>query len=681
MRISTLVLSLLIVAGSLIGQNLLTNGGFEAGLQGWSTHAEDGSSATFDLVADAYEGSQALDINVAATGANVWSVQIIWNGFPVMAGAIYTVEVWAKTDVAGQSFRPSIGMSGPPYSEYAASTPNLTTDWAAYEFDFIAPVTTTDGIKLAIALPQTGSYQVDHISIAGVGDPEPYCPECPPFNFSDDASWYGQAENRIDDLRKNNYSFDVLDSLGQNVSVPFTVTLKKHEFEWGSTLESKNDVHDNWMRQTHRLFFNSAVFENNFKWYNMEPQQGVLNYSSIDNDLSWADTAGIHYRGHALVWGGSHDWQNPIWTHPEIQNDQPTGQPRMPYSELMAAVETRIRREMAYFSGRISEYDVLNESFHQTYLAEYLGNSINRNVYAWARDADPDAKLFVNEYSVWMGPDTWTYRDHIANLLATNTPIDGIGLQGHLGDNLDVNTLRTNLDILSEFDLPLKITEFDMDAVPESDQADRYETALRTAFSHPSVEGFYFWGIWDGRHWRPGAGLFAANKEPKEAADRVWCLLNEYWSTDTTLQSNSTSTVDLSAFRGEYSIQVDYPEGSETYFVNLNSDNAGQVISLQQGIPLTSIESDEPILPRPSALVYPNPSNANVNLRLHLPEVSEIKVSLFDVRGRFVQEIFTGQARGRKEFHLDTSMESSGVYFVVIEGQNLRIVEKFSLLK
>ena len=52
------------------------------------------------------------------------------------------------------------------------------------------------------------------------------------------------------------------------------------------------------------------------------------------------------------------------------------------------------------------------------------------------------------------------------------------------------------LDRYARLELPIKITEFDVDVADESLQADYTRDFLYAAFSHPSVSGIQLWGFW-----------------------------------------------------------------------------------------------------------------------------------------------------------------------------------------
>src|ERR1700688_1170537 len=48
--------------------------------------------------------------------------------------------------------------------------------------------------------------------------------------------------------------------------------------------------------------FNAAVIEAAFKWHEMEPERGKVNYAAVDSMLAWASQEDIPVRGHCIFW-------------------------------------------------------------------------------------------------------------------------------------------------------------------------------------------------------------------------------------------------------------------------------------------------------------------------------------------------------------------------------------------
>ena len=61
---------------------------------------------------------------------------------------------------------------------------------------------------------------------------------------------------------------------------------------------------------------------------------------------------------------------------------------------------------------------------------------------------------------------------------------------------------QARLDTLAQAGVPIWVTELDVAAQDENTRADYYETALRSLYGHPAVDGILIWGFWDQAHWR-----------------------------------------------------------------------------------------------------------------------------------------------------------------------------------
>lgn len=401
--------------------------------------------------------------------------------------------------------------------------------------------------------------------------------------------WYETNKKEIDSIRKGDFVIQIVDDMGAPLDATVSFKLTRHEFPWGTAIDLTGD--DTWYTAAANKYFNYAVPENVFKWSSMQPTSGPVNYSRVNGYLDWCDELDWEMRGHTLLWGST-SYED---THPlqKWVKDLPLK------PDMWDTCKVRVQREMSYYKGIIKEYDVLNEATpgHADWLQENIGDSINWYCFKWADEIDPDADLYINDYGMISGGDFYlNYMNTIQKMLDNGAPLDGIGVQGHFGRAVSPTGMKTALDSLSTFGLPIRITEFDMDVgaynLTEEVQAKYYSLAMRTAFAHPSVSGFLFWGFWDARHWRDEAGIFATNKAPKIAADSVYHLLYNEWATNETI-STTSGAIDLNAFLGTYDLVANV-DGVEKYFTTtLLKDQSDTVkISFNNGlIPPPAIDS------------------------------------------------------------------------------------------
>ena len=395
-------------------------------------------------------------------------------------------------------------------------------------------------------------------------------------------TWLEQANERIDSLRKGNFAVKILDFDGNPVTDTIIIRLKKHEFPFGTTVPVPG-VHSNypWAIATAMKYYNDGTF-GQFKWHYMEPSQGVYFYDDADTVYKWAEKAGWNVRAHTLIWGGPNTWQMPAWALEET----------LPPGDLYTACEDRIRRDVARYKGIIKEYDVINEPVHETWLSERVGDSVNWNAFKWAKEEDPDALLYVNEFNILVWGTLEEYVTEIQNMLDHGAPVDGIGVQGHLEDQVNWEEVKDRLDILAGFGLPIKITEFDLkvdqNRLSEEVQATEYAKMYRVAFSHPAVAGITQWDFSDIWAYNAGAGIISENNLPKLAADSLYHLIHEEWTTYIKDKTDSEGILPFKGFYGDYEVTVTTGDTSRVFYVPALKNNVDSVfvLSMDDGLPL-----------------------------------------------------------------------------------------------
>jgi len=79
---------------------------------------------------------------------------------------------------------------------------------------------------------------------------------------------------------------------------------------------------------------------------------------------------------------------------------------------------------------------------------------------------------------------------------------------------------------------------------------------------------------------------------------------------------------------------------------------------------------------------YPNPFNPITKISYGIDKASNIKLSLYDVRGGFVETLINEHVgTGNHDFMLDASHLSSGVYFYTMTVENVSQTRKLILMK
>ena len=132
------------------GDNLVTNGSFEASPVGAATSIEGWFVRNADAVTDpaeffvtdegAYDGDQALRVTVNSLGANAYDIETGADNLMVEPGATYMYSIWARSEMDGGVASFTVGTPAPTYMEVARiDQAALTTEWQEFTFEFTAP--------------------------------------------------------------------------------------------------------------------------------------------------------------------------------------------------------------------------------------------------------------------------------------------------------------------------------------------------------------------------------------------------------------------------------------------------------------------------------------------------------------------------------------------------------------
>jgi lysyl endopeptidase len=131
-----------------------------------------------------------------------------------------------------------------------------------------------------------------------------------------------------------------------------------------------------------------------------------------------------------------------------------------------------------------------------------------------------------------------------------------------------------------------------------------------------------------------------------------------------------TESINLNNYAGQSSLRVAFENksgyGQAVYIDNINISNSGLSVSN------TDLNS--------SFNIYPNPSNGEFNVAIHLLAATDVTVKVMNVLGSIVStKVLSNISTG--VYNVDLSKEAEGIYFIELSTATEKSVKKISVLK
>jgi endo-1,4-beta-xylanase len=493
---------------------------------------------------------------------------------------VLLVRFWARSVGSSQTAQTEFAFEeGPPsYAKSVLIGVNFGRDWKQFQVPFLAHRDFSVGeasILFRLAYPNQ-SFELGGVRVANFKK-ERTVGSLPSRGFDypgiePDAAWRTSANSRIDQYRKGNLAVKVLDATGNPVTgASIKIEMQQHAFPFGSAVAAPTFVSNPTYRDHVYRLFNRVVLESDFKWVDWET------YARADalETLGQLRARGITVRGHNLIWPIELDYILPGDVINMVRNGDAAG--------VRSRIDGRFTDILAATQGQIVEWDVINEPSANKFLQDLLGED---ELAAWlrrAKELDPNAKMFINDYgNLGEGTLDVEYKRILRRMQALGAPLEGIGLQGHFTwDLTPPEELNSRLNSFGRFGVPLSITEFDVNISDERLQAAYLRDALTVAFANPNVNSFLMWGFWEGRHWIPQAALYRLDWSIKPNG-QVWNdLIFKQWWTNVSGRSNTSGDYSTRGFLGRYKITVSKNGQTASRFVNLNRSGTTVTMTLR----------------------------------------------------------------------------------------------------
>ena len=305
--------------------------------------------------------------------------------------------------------------------------------------------------------------------------------------------------------------------------------------------------------------FNSITAENCMKSEELQPVEGEFNFKLADQFVKFGEENNMYIIGHTLVWHS----QAPKWFFTDATGKDVTRE------VLIERMKNHIFTVVGRYKGKVKGWDVVNEAFEDdgswrnSKFYQIIGEDYIRLAFQFAHEADPDADLYYNDYSMAHEGRRNTVVKMVKELKSQGVRIDGVGLQGHMDMVFpDLDEFEKSMLAFAETGVKLMITELDVTVLPrpgidvgaeisasfEYQQKlnpyaeglpdsvsialnNRYNDIFKLFLKHSDIlERVTLWGVYDGQSWRndwPVRGrtdyalLFDRNFQPKPVVKTI----------------------------------------------------------------------------------------------------------------------------------------------------------------
>ena len=302
--------------------------------------------------------------------------------------------------------------------------------------------------------------------------------------------------------------------------------------------------------------YNIITPENSMKPQPTHPAENTWNWATPDAMVAWCESNNIKIWGHTLAWHS----QTAPWFF-QGTNGQPVTR-----EVAMERLKNHIYTEVGRYKGHIYGWDVVNEAINDTGggQTENLRNSswiraigpdYLTMAFKWAHEADPNAKLYYNDYNIDQDTNydkatpSFTGKHSssmllLKRLLKDGAPITGVGIQGHWHLYNNIPDIEKAISDYESLGLRVSISELDVTATGDNSgalnvrggngqpiteealqkQAEVYGKLFDIFNRHAkSMDRVTLWGISDTRSWRRGQAplLFDGQLKPKPAYQAV----------------------------------------------------------------------------------------------------------------------------------------------------------------
>lgn len=257
-----------------------------------------------------------------------------------------------------------------------------------------------------------------------------------------------------------------------------------------------------------------------FEDHSLRPTKDSFDFKDLDAVFDFADQNDMPVRVQHMLWGDS-KWLPDWLTKGSFSHD-----------ELLDIIRNHIQTVGTRYKGKVREYTVVNEAFsreletggNKDWWGQQLGREYIDKAFVWAKEADPNAVLILNDFGNETEGDISNLMfDYIKDAKSRGIPIDALGMQMHISSLNAPSTEKvvSNMRRFAGLGLKIYVTEFDVnmhgvkgnEEEIDNRQAEIYSQMLQACLEvGPDIcPNFGFLGLIDRQSWYNGIGLYDAN--------------------------------------------------------------------------------------------------------------------------------------------------------------------------
>ena len=218
--------------------------------------------------------------------------------------------------------------------------------------------------------------------------------------------------------------------------------------------------------------------------------------------------------------------------------------PRTTREELLARMREHIHAVVGRYKGKVKVWDVVNEALsdsgpevlRRSPWSVIIGPDFIAKAFEYAHEADPDAILRYNDYSLENAAKRSKLMTLVRSLQTQKVPIHAIGSQAHCNVATTFESMDQALTEMKSLGLPIHITELDVNSAAAGQRGtgadigsnaaatQGYAGIFRAFIKHrEAIDIVTFWGVNDAVSWRAQGKplLFDGSNIPKPAFDAI----------------------------------------------------------------------------------------------------------------------------------------------------------------